>query len=94
MNIISIISVCVSVLGCFVGGGVVWKLIDIGRQNGKMEQRIFTLETRTEEDRKHDAGKFDRLYEGKNEANERLIRIETMLDLLLKEIKEQNKKES
>lgn len=86
MGIISIISVCVSVIGCLVGGGAIWKLIDIGRQNGKMEQRIITLEARTEEDRKHDASKFDRLYEGKNEANERLIRIETMLDLILKKV--------
>lgn len=94
MSIISIISVCVSVIGCLVGGGVIWKMIDIGRQNGKMEQRIITLEARTEEDRKHDAGKFDRLYEGKNEANERLIRIETMLNLLLEEVKNQKNKES
>ena len=86
MSIISIISVCVSVIGCLVGGGVIWKMIDIGKQNGKMEQRIITLEARAEEDRKHDAGKFDRLYEGKNEANERLIRIETMLDLILKKV--------
>lgn len=86
MSIISIISVCVSVIGCLVGGGAIWKLIDIGRQSGKMEQRIITLEARTEEDRKHDASKFDRLYEGKNEANERLIRIETMLDLILKKV--------
>ena len=80
MSIISIISVCVSVIGCLVGGGVIWKMIDIGKQ------RIITLEARTEEDRKHDASKFDRLYEGKNEANERLIRIETMLDLILKKV--------
>ena len=94
MSIIPIISVCVSVIGCLVGGGVIWKMIDIGKQNGKMEQRIITLEARTEEDRKHDASKFDRLYEGKNEANERLIRIETMINLLLEEVKNQKNKES
>ena len=86
MSLIPVVTSSISVLSCLVGGGAIWKLIDIGRQNGKMEQRIITLEARTEEDRKHDAGKFDRLYEGKNEANERLIRIETMLDLILKKV--------
>lgn len=86
MNVISVISVCVSVVSCLIGGGVIFKLIDIGKQNGKMEQRVINLENRTEEDRQHDAGKFDRLYEARNEANERLIRVETKLDLVLEKL--------
>ena len=86
MNVISVISVCVSVVSCLIGGGVIFKLIDIGKQNGKMEQRVINLENRTEEDRQHDAGKFDRLYKARNEANERLIRVETKLDLVLEKL--------
>lgn len=86
MSVISIISVCVSVVSCLVGGGVVFKLIDVGKQNGKVEQRLLTLEERTTEDRRHDAEKFDRLYEGRNEANERMIRLETKLDLVLEKL--------
>lgn len=91
MSVISIISVCVSCLSCLVGGGVVWKLIDIGRQNGKMEQRVVTLETRTVEDRTKDSAKFDRLYEGKNETNERLIRLETKIDVIMEKLEERAK---
>ena len=87
MSLIPVVSSSISVLSCLVGGGVIWKLIDVGRQSGRVEQRVFNLEERSKEDRAHDAEKFDRLYEGRNEANERLIRIETLLNQLLDEMK-------
>lgn len=76
MNVFSIISVCVSIGSFLIGGGLIFKLVEMGRQNGKMEQRVLTLEARTAEDRQKDAGKFDRLYEGKNETHERVVRVE------------------
>lgn len=87
MDWVPVVSVVISSLGFFVGGGAIWKLIEVGRQQGRMEQQMVTLEARTSEDRKHDAEKFDRLYEGRNGANERLIRIETMLNQILEEMR-------
>lgn len=86
MNVFPIISTCLSVGSFLVGGGVVFKLIEIGRQNGKMEQRVLTLETRTAEDRQKDAGKFDRLYEGKNETHERVVRVEKDVERIAKNV--------
>lgn len=86
MNIFPIVSACLSVGSFLVGGGVIYKLIEMGRQNGKMEQRVLTLETRTAEDRQKDAGKFDRLYEGKNETHERVVRVEKDVERIAKNV--------
>lgn len=33
MSLIPVVSSSISVLSCLVGGGVIWKLIDVGRQS-------------------------------------------------------------
>ena len=86
MNIISVVSVCVSIGSFLIGGGLIFKLIELGKQNGKMEQRVLTLETRTGEDRQKDAAKFDRLYEGKNETHERVVKVEKDVESIAKSV--------
>ena len=86
MNVFSIVSICVSAGSFLIGGGLIFKLIEIGKQNGKMEQRVFTLEQRTAEDRQKDDGKFDRLYEGKNETHERVVRVEKDVERIAKSV--------
>ena len=86
MNVFSIVSICVSAGSFIIGSGLIFKLIEIGKQNGRMEQRVVTLEQRTAEDRQKDAGKFDRLYEGKNETHERVVRVEKDVERIAKSV--------
>lgn len=90
MEFLQVISQISSFLSLLIGGGAIWKLVDMGRQNGRMEQRILTLETRTTEDRQKDSAKFDKLYNSRNESTERIIRIETKLDIVLEKIESAN----
>ncbi len=82
MNVSTVISICISVMSFLIGGGAVWKLIDLGRFMGRIEQRLDTLTSRAAEDRKHDAEKFDTLYNTRNDQDRRLVKVETQLELI------------
>lgn len=86
MTVSAIISLCVSAASLLVGGGVIFKLIDIGKESGKTAQRIDTLEARAAEDRQKDAGKFDTLYSDRNETRERMIKVEKDVERITRSV--------